>query len=440
VELRQYARMLAAHWLLVAVVGALAVLVAVLLAVTRQPSYESTATLLVVGQARDDVGDSYQGELLAQARLSTYAALVTEPVVLAPVINRLGLRDDVPGLGRRVEVVVPENTTLIRLTVTDSDPSRARATAAAISRVFIGRVEAIGARGSGAPAVVPVQPATAPSDQVPLHLVFHALLGLVVGVALGAGAAAVREYTSGRVHDAQDAEWLGQAPVRGTVPSGRRQGRARATPGEPDGAYRDVATAVAVLRRDRPGPVVFVSPAHERGTSSLVAHVAVTLARSGVRVVLVTRDPVGGGPAPVPSFVDVVAGTASLDAALRSVPGLPSLVLVRTYPDDGRAPILDVTRLGETLSALDARADLVLIDAPPLGGSLDGPLLAASAATTLMVVRPRRTRRRDVARAVRTLRMVSSAPDGMILDRTSPSRQTWSGLASVARSPSTASR
>ena len=432
VELRQYARMLAAHWRLVSAVGVLCAVAAVVLAASRPPAYESNATLIVSGNIREDVGQSYQGELLAQARLNTYAALLTEPVVLNRVVDELALEDGVPGLTNRVEVVIPENTTLIRLTVSDADRRLARATTAAITRAFIAQLAAISAEDTAQPAleVVTVQPATLPQTPLPRHLVFQGLLGLLAGLAIGVAAAVPHEYLRGRVHDGADAEWLGQAPVRGVaapVPGAGRMWK-RSAAGDRRGAYRDLATSVSLLSHDRPGPVVVVTPTHDRGTSSLVAHVADALAHSAERVLLITRGRIkGGAGAVVPSFMEVLAGQAPVDHAIQKVQGRPSLLLMQAYPDTGPVPSIDVVRLRDVMATLVTVADLVLVDAPALDESLDGPLLASAGGTTLMVLRPGHSRRRDVARAVHTLQVLSGAPDGLILDRTDARRRAGSG-------------
>jgi len=59
----------------------------------------------------------------------------------------------------------------------------------------------------------------------------------------------------------------------------------------------------------------------------------------------------------------------------------------------------------------------VLIDAPPLDESVEGAVLAAHSDGALLVVRPKRTRRKDLARAVETLRDLSTGPTGVYLNR-----------------------
>jgi len=440
VELRQYLRMLWGHRLLIVIVGVVGLLLAGGLTATVPPTYRSTTKLLVSSPAdRADLSEAYQGDLLAKARVKTYADLVTAPPVLQAVIDRLRLPVSVASLQSRVSVALPPDTTLITVTIDDGSPDRARATAEAVAEEFanyVSGIERTAARTPDLVTVTPIQAATLPRRPVAPHHLFNLTLGVLAGLALGVAAAVLREYFDGRVRDETDAIGITEAPVLGTVPPARRRKHRRGA-GYPDRdgeACRDLASVLLRLQEDRGGgPIVVLGSTRDAGGSIVAAGLARALARSEISVVLVTRtmdqppwrrdEPSSG-----PDLFDVLAGHAPVSAALRPAEGEPSLLLLSADASGGPGPALVTQQVAKLLADMQERADIVLFDAPPLDESVDGAVLAACCDGALLVVRPGRTRRRDLARVVEVLRHLSTAPIGIALNAMAGSGQVDEAL------------
>jgi Mrp family chromosome partitioning ATPase len=237
-------------------------------------------------------------------------------------------------------------------------------------------------------------------------------------------AAVLRERLDGRVRDEVDVARLTEAPVFGTV-SGRNRKwprrRARASPQARDEAYRDLASLLLRIHEDRGGgPIVLLGPTKVAAGSQLAANVARAMARSSLRVVLIT--PIGEGPAwgkiapsSWPGLFDVLAGMA-IGLALRPAEGWPAVMLLPAGTSGDVRPALDPRQVAKVMADLRERADVVLVDPPPLDQSADGAVLAACSDGAFLVVRPGRTRRTDLARAVATLRDLSTTPRGVLLN------------------------
>jgi Mrp family chromosome partitioning ATPase len=73
---------------------------------------------------------------------------------------------------------------------------------------------------------------------------------------------------------------------------------------------------------------------------------------------------------------------------------------------------------------VDSGADLVLIDAPPIGTAADALLLATRVDDVLLVVRPGHTTRRDLAITRQSLQQLAIVPTGLILVGARPIART----------------
>lgn len=417
-ELRQYARMLRRHWLLIAGAVLLCTLSAAILTAQAPPIYQSGTKLLVFSRAAgSNLGESYQGDLLAQARVKTYADLVRSPAVLQGVIERLRLPDSVGGLQSRVSVELPEDTTLITVTVDAESPARARDTAEALAEEFsqyVAGVEQARARSVNDVRVTPVQAATMPAGPIAPHHVLDLVLGVLAGLAAGVAAAVLREHFNGRIRDAADVARVTEAPAFGTGSGRRWSVRRRAGPGRSTGeAHRDLASVLLRLQENRGGgPIVVLGVTRDSGGSEIVTKVARALARSPLRVVLITPT----APDSWPGLFDVLAGRVPVGRALQQAEDEPWLMFLSAGASGTDRPALDPRPIAKLIADLHEWADVVLFDPPPLDESVDGALLAAYCDGALLVVRPGHTRRKALARAIERLEDLSTAPRAVLLN------------------------
>jgi non-specific protein-tyrosine kinase len=417
--------MLRGQWPLILIAVVLCTLAAVALTRESPSVYQSTTKLLVISRGGgSDPSKVYQGELLAKERVKTYTDLVTSPAVMQGVIDRLRLRDSPDGLRSRIAVSQPEDTALIVVTVDAGSARAAAATAEATAEEFaryVDGVEQARAVSADLVSVTPAQAASLPTAPVSPHHRLDVLLGALAGLALGLAAAVLREFTSGRIRDEADVTRIVDVPVFSSVSAPRRRRHGGVRNLREADAYLDFGSVLLRLQEDRPGRAVTVlGPTADAGASQLVANVARALARSPLRVVLIAPAPTGpGGKAqerPWPGLYDVLAGRTSVRAALHPVDGERWLSLLAADAPGTLRPALDPRQVQRLMAELHEVADVVLIDAPPLDESVEGAVLAAYSDGALLVVRPRRTRRKDLARAVETLRDLSTGPTGVFLN------------------------
>lgn len=170
-------------------------------------------------------------------------------------------------------------------------------------------------------------------------------------------------------------------------------------------AYRTLRTNLSFYGVDEPiRTLVVTSAAPDEGKSTTVANLAVTMAQSGRRTILVDCD------LRRPALHELfdVSNDAGLTTTVldESAPphlqdsGVPGLSLLASGPKPPNpADLLGSVRFDRVLGDLAAQADIVLIDAPPVIGVTDAVVLGARADGVLLVISAGKTRREHAERA-----------------------------------------
>lgn len=166
-------------------------------------------------------------------------------------------------------------------------------------------------------------------------------------------------------------------------------------------AYRALRMNLSFTSLDKPlSAVVISSPGPNLTKSQVAANLAVVVAQSGKSVVLVDADlrrphlheifdvPQEPG---VTTFMLGQAKVDSLPLIKTKVPGL-SLLPAGALPPNP-ADILGSKKMTQLLETLQAQADLVILDAPPVTVAVDTSVLAVQTDGLLLVVRAGQTRR-----------------------------------------------
>jgi capsular exopolysaccharide synthesis family protein len=175
-------------------------------------------------------------------------------------------------------------------------------------------------------------------------------------------------------------------------------------------AYRAVRTALYFSTRGEGSKVIQItSPNAGDGKSTLAANLAVAIAQSGKRALLVDADlrrPRMGKMFRVPEeagFSSVLAGLAEPARAIHEtlIPGLSVLPAGPLPPNP--AELLTSPRLPELLGWMGEHYDYVVVDTPPLLAVTDPGAVGARADGVILAVRPTKHARVDAERAKEVL-------------------------------------
>ena len=264
------------------------------------PKYESTTRLFVSTSGNDSASDLLTGNSFTQQRVKSYADIVTSPAVLDKVVAELSLQDIEDKLPDQISTSVPLNTVILEITVSDSSPykaaSIANSVANSLEEVVTGleTVDPTLASPVKLSVIQPGQPAKAPSSPRPL---LNLALGALIGLALGFGAALLRENLDLRIRSVEDVpDKDGQVSILGgivfdataetnplIVHTSPKSTRAE--------AFRQLRTNIQFVEAaEARKSVVVTSSIPSEGKSSTVANLAIAMADMGHKVLLIDCD------------------------------------------------------------------------------------------------------------------------------------------------------
>ena len=386
-----------------------------------------------------EVGQTNVISITATSRVPSQAALVANLYATAFVQYRQSvaesslasaeaqLRSQISALGQQLRSFRGDTT---------SPAASALLNQQAVLKEQLAQMQVSGAVDSGDVVLVtPAQTPTLPSSPKPAQ---DALLGLAAGLALGLGAAFLRDSLDDKLASKEAAEHAGGAPVLAMTPvvtSWRRQQQplvvVASEPTSPAAeSYRSLRTSLQFARQERQlRSIVVTSPGVAEGKTATLANLGVVFAQAGERVVLVScdlrRPRIGAFFAldEQDGMTSVLLGQRTLEEAVQPVPGFDRLSLLPAGPvPPNPAELLNSARAQDVFARLRERFDLVLIDSPPVLPVTDAAILSRHADATLMLAAAGQTRRGDLHRAVEKLDQVGATILGIVLNKVT--RQT----------------
>ncbi|WP_131787312.1 polysaccharide biosynthesis tyrosine autokinase [Protofrankia symbiont of Coriaria ruscifolia] len=433
-ELREYVKALRRGWPLIVVCVLLGGLFAAAISWRQTPAFAAVTTMVVSSSdTTDSAAAAYQGGLLSQQRVKSYADLVASERVAAAVVDKLGLNESPQILRGHIQTQTVPDTVLLRAVVTDTDPRRAQLIADTVGEVFSQAIAQIETPSPDKAPLVRVnvwekaKMPTRPVSPQPVRAVaFGVLFGLIVSVAV----AVVRHRLDTRVVTAADITAATGLATLGTIAFDTTSAQhplvvdmgGQSASAE---AFRQLRTNLRFVDVDAPPRSILVSSSMPaEGKTTTICRLAITLAQTGARVALVEGDlrrPSFGeylGIETAAGLTSVLIGSADLEDVL--LPWGDESGRLHVLPSGPLPPnpseLLGSRGMSDLLGELSSRFDFVLIDAPPLLPVTDAAVLAAQVDGTVLVVRAGRTRREQLVKAADSLRLVEARMLGTALN------------------------
>lgn len=429
-ELSDYFRIVQRSWRLVLAATLVVLLVGAALTALTTRLYRAEAELFVSTGGGDSVSELAQGGSFTQRQVATYSDIVTAPVVLAPVIDDLGLDITSQSLARQITATVPPNTVLIRIAVTDEDPSEAAALANAVAAQFTETIQDLERVGSGESPVnaTIVRPATVPEAPTSPNATRNLALSLILGLLIGLGLAVLRDILDTRVRGEDDVRRVSDLPTLGAVHYDKDASEhplvVQIDPHSPRAeSFRSLRTNLLYVDPDnQPRTLLVTSTIPEEGKSTSTANLALTLAATGSSVCLIECDLRRPrlleymGLVSSVGLTDVLVGRADLDDVLQDFgQGLRVLGCGPIPPNPSE--LLGSDAMKRLLDRLGEQFDYVVIDAPPLLAVTDAAVLSTLVDGTIVVVGAGLVRREQLERALGHLERVEARVLGAVLNR-----------------------
>jgi polysaccharide biosynthesis transport protein len=271
------------------------------------------------------------------------------------------------------------------------------------------------------------------------------LLGAFVGLILGGGLSYLAEVTDQSFRSPEEIRErlgvgiLGQIPPLVDVPDSEKVLAAldsklvtlhqpRSIQAE---AYRGLRTSLYFSTRGKGHQVIQItSPNQGDGKSTLAANLAISIAQSGKKVVLVDADfrrprvhKIFGFESDDLGLASIMVGELALHEAIQHS-AVPNLSLLPCGPrPTNPAELLTSTRFSEVLDELRKEFDFVLVDTPPMLAVSDPAVVATRVDGVLIALRLGKHARPAASRACEMLNTMGANLLGIIVNHVvSPSR------------------
>jgi Mrp family chromosome partitioning ATPase len=291
--------------------------------------------------------------------------------------------------------------------------------------------------------VVPAVSANQTQPQTPRNTVIGFVLGLLLGLIL----AFIQDLLDKRIGSAVEVGRRLRVPLLAAIPSPPRalrdhplvllapRGGAQAPSAE---AYRIAKlNLVNLIRTRHVRTIMFTSAGDREGTSTTTANLAIAFARGGQHVILVDanmRRPAAGrlfGLDDRAGLSDILAGHAAVGDALTALDvsavhpadpgrngagvggGLLEVLPAGAAPVDP-AELLDTRTMTDLVAELRSRADVVLIDAPPILHVTDAMLIGTKVDGVVAVARSRLASRPHMVALSRALQSCAAPTLGFL--------------------------
>lgn len=432
-QLNDYIRVIRRRWATIAVITLLALATSAAYTLVATKTYVASTQLFVSVQSADSSSavEAVQGTSAAQEKVRSYVGVLKSSSVLSPVIKKLHLQTSVASLAEKISATASNNTTIIDLAVTDTEPSRAAAIANAVganfSTVVVDDLESPVAGGSSLVKIRTIEPAVVPAVASSPRVLSTLALGLAAGLALGFAIAVLRTTLDTRIHGTADVESITPVPILGGIsfdPSIKsRPLIVRADPRSPRAeAFRALRTNLQFVDiGSTKRCFVTTSSVPSEGKTTTTANLAIAIAESGATVVLVDGDlrrpriaDIMGLEGAV-GLTDILIGRVELDDALQPWGRGTLTVLPAGSIPPNPSELLGSAGMHALIGELTDTFDYVLIDAPPTLPVTDAALLATVTSGALVVAAAGRTTKNQLRSALDNLERTGSHPAGVVL-------------------------
>ncbi|MFC1466524.1 MAG: polysaccharide biosynthesis tyrosine autokinase [Candidatus Brachytrichaceae bacterium NZ_4S206] len=283
-----------------------------------------------------------------------------------------------------------------------------------------------------------IEPAAVPTVPIGPKLTQNVLLAAIAGLLLAVAAIVLLELIDDTIKTSDDARRALGLPLLGSITRIGGSGYAdRLVTASPQ--YSRVAEAYRVLRTNlqfsKVGhsfrTLIVTSSKPKEGKSTTAANLAAVIAQSGKRVILVDADlrrPVqhqifelDNQEGLTTAFLDE---HVSVERLLKPVMAESLSVLPSGPIPYNPSELLDSERMMHILEELKHKADLVILDSPPVLSVADAAILTARVDGVLLVVDSGYTRRGTAKHAKETLQRVGATIVGVVLNRAPIERQS----------------
>lgn len=224
-ELRRYLHIFRKRWALIL----FSVLLGVGAGFLTRPTdtlYQASTTIYVGSRQFSEANSTTNDQGVGVERLArTFSIMIPSQPIASEAVNRTGVPRSPSGVAGNIRASVIGGTTLILVTVTDSDPAVARALANGVSDAFVEGVQQFEPGiTTGDEGELPLLPAyvfnraVLPTQPLPTDAMQSIVVGALFGFVISCAVAVLLDYLDITPRAAHDLERRTGLPVLGVIP------------------------------------------------------------------------------------------------------------------------------------------------------------------------------------------------------------------------------
>lgn len=468
----RYLQAIRQHWFLVASLTALALVCGAATALLSAPRYEATTDILI--QPLDSGDTTFRGMSLFRQTLdgSSPVALAARVLGSPEIANTTfaRLRDSGAHVSFKVEplsqaaIVTVRATAPKAATAAEAANTYAQVAVDARTAVFQRELKALVARLQRRTAAIPstqrygnyeyatlqqqlgelqgfvgatdptlgiLTPAVLPTAPSWPRTKLTVAVALLVGLLVGSGVAVAIEVFNPRIMREQELTLGHRLPILARIPRLARRVTDAHLSGNgllPGGAWKGYRTLRAVLATagesgGYPKSILVTGATPGDGKTMTAVNLAITLASSNLRVILVDADAHRPTVSTVfqsvgrrDGVIQLLSGKAAATQVLVGARGVPRLQLLLSNPEQAAyLHLFETERFRRMLGMLSEHADVIVIDSPPLPEVAEVLAVADASESVIIAVRLGHTRREKLAEVRELLARRGISPLGFVV-------------------------
>lgn len=428
-DMREQILILRRNWMLIVSCALIGLIAAGTMSILMPKTYTASSGLFVSTQNVESTAELQQGSTVALSRVQSYVTLALKPEVLDPVIEELNLDVSAKELATRIKASTSRNTLIIDIEAVDSSAQGAADIANGVVDSLIASVARLERPTNGLPSpmrLTSVDTAQAPEAASSPRTTLNLALGLLYGLGGGLLLAFLRHVLDRHVRTETDLrKSTGLALLGGIAESSTtRSGRPVILGGSGTDAFRQLRTNLEFAAVSRPmKSLVITSSQAGEGKSTVALNLALSIAQSGQKVILVDADlrlpsvanatGLEGGV----GLTTVLIGRTSLADATQ-LWGPEGLAVLTSGPlPPNPSELLGSSAMQKLISKLEAEYDTIIFDAPPVLPVADAAILTRHADSLLLVVGATRVSQHNLSKSIEQLTLVNANVVGVVLNR-----------------------
>lgn len=423
-ELRIYLSLLWRRKWVILVTFVVTMVVAIIGAFMATPKYVATTTLRLATSSGGQV--DYGVIRYAERLMSTYAEIATSAPVVAELQQRLNV-----AYPPEIEIDFSPDSELIKIAVEDQNPVVAAEAANTLANILI--MESRKTKEGRDHTFSTVEPAAVPTIPSKPRLELNIILGAIIGLAGGVGLAIVFENLDTTVYSTPEIEGLTRLPTLGEIPAVSKQPaqtiflNGTSPQGE---AFRRLRTNIFAAKPTLQTLLVTSAEPGE-GKSTIVVNLALAIAHSGRKVIIIDADfrlPTLHKFFSLPNNIglsNILTQNVPLAQALQSS-AIAEVKILTSGPLPPRpVELLDSDPMAQLLNALKQNFDVILVDSPALLAVADAAVIASLVDGVILVVGQAQTRQEAIRAVQSQLATVKAQVIGVIVNRTQANKSYY---------------